>query len=156
MRIGATTVLSVATILLASGGAAAVNLQVLDQSINIRFDREGLGGIAPSAKEIEVDESGIPVAPTTDATQDSNQNVETTISPEPTSTKKSSNSGSNNRQQATQTPTAAEPDKTNAKTIEPTEETSEPKVTKSKKEKDDEDEDDDDEDEDEEFEDEDD
>ena len=161
MRIAATTVLSVATILVASGGAAAVNFQVLDQSMSVRIDREGLGGIAPSAREIQVDQSGVPVEPTLDVTQttDSNLKTEQVVTPKPTSTKQSNNSGTGNNSKVNRTTNETEPEETKSESSEPTKETSKPtKTKKAEKEEDEEDEEDDDdsEDEDEDFEDEDD
>jgi len=161
VRIAATTVLSVATILVASGGAAAVNFQVLDQSMSVRIDREGLGGIAPSAREIQVDQSGVPVEPTLDVTQtaDSNLKTEQVVTPKPTSTKQSNNSGSGNNSKVNRTTNETEPEETESESSEPTKETSKPtKTKKAEKEEDEEDEEDDDdsEDENEDFEDEDD
>ncbi|MCX6402581.1 MAG: hypothetical protein NT032_01350 [Actinobacteria bacterium] len=153
MRIAATTVLSVATILVASGGAAAVNFQVLDQSMSVRFDRDGLGGIAPSAREIQVDESGVPVEPTLDVTQtaDSNLKTEQVVTPKPTSTKQSNNSGSGNNTKINRTAKESEPEETESESSEPTKETSKPTKTK-KAEKEEDEEDDDSEDEDQHFE----
>jgi hypothetical protein len=146
VRITAATVLSVATILVASGGAAAVNFQVLDQSMSVRFDRDGLGGIAPSAREIQVDESGVPVEPTLDVTQtaDSNPNTEQVVTPKPTSTKQSNNPGTGNNTKINRTAKETEPEETKSETSEPTKETSKPTKTK-KADKDEEDEEDDDE-----------
>ena len=155
MRIAATTVLSVATILVASGGAAAVNFQVLDQSMSVRIDREGLGGIAPSAREIQVDQSGVPVEPTLDVTQttDSNPNTEQVVTPKPTSTKQSNNSGTGNNSKVNRTTNETEPEETKSESSEPTKETSKPtKTKKAEKEEDKEDQEDDDDSEDQHFE----
>ena len=153
MRLAATTVLSVATILVASGGAAAVNFQVLDQSMSVRFDRDGLGGIAPSAREIQVDESGVPVEPTLEVTPtaDSNLKTEQVVTPKPTSTKQSNNPGTGNNTKINRTSKETEPEETESESSEPTKETSKPTKTK-KAEKDEEDQEDDDDGEDQHFE----
>ena len=167
MRLGASTVLSVATILVASGGAAAVNFQVLDQSMSVRFDRHGLGAIAPSAQEIEVDDAGKPVEQVTvsqspESEKKNSQNTSSNSTPKSTPTRKVIIDSGTKNQASTPTPT-----KTTLATVEPeptatseeqksnktAKSTETPKPTKTKaKEK----EDDDEEDEDDDFEDEDD